>query len=200
LPSDPLEAWGVIVELLERHSRRLAANLYRARLVRLDDGTQALKAVLGLESGSFEHQQLSGTGVMEELAEYLTRKLGKTARLVLQADEPGTKASAFPTQAGTAATAPPEKTPEPSSAPAAPRSDSQAPSESASAPVPEPAPEPTQAPPASDKAPPRSLKDRDEQWRREERARKKKEALSHPAVKDTAEILEGSIKEVRVLE
>ncbi len=194
LPSDPLEAWGVIVELLERHSRRLAANLYRARLIRLDVGEQAIKAVLGLEEGSFEHQQLSGDGVMKELGEYLSRKLGKPARLVLETDAPGSRPAQPPA-------APPAESPPAESQKAA----DEAPEAQAPTPQAAPrdvAPEPPESPepPATKKASPRSLKDRDEQWRREEAARKRQEALSHPAVKDTAEILEGSIQEVRVLE
>jgi len=189
LPADPLEAWGVVVELLERHSRRLAANLYRARLIRLEDEPESLAVVLGLEAGSFEHQQLSGAGVVAELNEFLSRKVGKPARIVLQDDAPGSSPSATPD--GEVASAPP---------PAAPPLAEPSLAEPSLAEPPPAAPPPASPPPASSKASPRSLQERDDKWRREEAARKRQEALSHPAVKDTADILNGSIQEVRVLE
>lgn len=181
LPADPLEAWGVVVELLERHSRRLAANLYRARLIRLEDGPEALAVVLGLEAGSFEHQQLSSAGVVAELNEFLSRKVGKPARLVLEDDAPGSPAAPHGESLAETAAEPPPAEPPPVEPP----------------PV---EPPPAEPPPAASKPSPRSLQERDDKWRQEEEARKRQEALSHPAVKDTAEILGGSIQEVRVLE
>ena len=184
----------MVVELLERHSRRLAANLYRARLIRVDDGPKTLTVVLGVETGSFEHQQLSGTDVVAELNEYLSKKVGKTARLVLEDDAPGSHKS----EEG-----PAENVASPSSPASAPQGDSPesepTPSEPQATVAPSLDPDPA-PPPDAPKAAPRSLAERDDKWRRDEEARKRQEALSHPAVKDTAEILDGSIQEVRVLE
>lgn len=167
LPKDPEEAWGVVVELLERHSRRLAANLYRAKLNRLSDDDTQLEVVLGLDPGSFEHQQLSGVDVVRELTDYLAKKLGKPARLVIEATGGRVGDQQTPVGASGGAEAPPAEPTEASSQP---------------------------HPPA-----PRSLSERDAKWRRDEEARKRKEALSHPAVKDTTEILSGSVKEVHVV-
>jgi len=195
LPADKLEAWGVVVELLERHSRRLAANLYRARLIGLDDGSQALTVRLGVETGSFEHQQLIGDGVVAELNAYLTKKVGKTARIVLEDDAPGSHAAAPSENRGAAAPANPlPEADDPAVVPPQDAQQSEATKRAGVAP-PDPAP-----PPAAPKTPPRSLQERDDKWRRDEHARKRQEALSHPAVKDTAEVLDGSIQEVRVLE
>jgi hypothetical protein len=52
---------------------------------------------------------------------------------------------------------------------------------------------------AAPAAAPRSLRQRDEEWRRAEIARRRDEALAHPAVRAATEVLGAEVKDVRPL-
>ncbi len=162
LPSEPMAAWEALVKLAERHSRRLAANLYRATLLALRDEPDQLGVEIGVARDSFEHRQLSAPGAREELAGYFTKALARPVVVTIRGQAAGQEATPL-----------------------------------AAAPAPTAAPEEPAAPAPPDK--PLSLRERDQRWRREERARKRKEALDHAAVKDAVDVLEGEVKEVHVV-
>ncbi|MDY0004420.1 MAG: DNA polymerase III subunit gamma/tau [Polyangia bacterium] len=178
LPDDPMQAWEELVRLAERHSRRLAANLYRASLLSLSSVGGALQVEIGLRTGSFELRQIQTPGTIEELSAHLGRSLGRAVRLLVSPLEEGAEPGAVAVQRQE----PPEQA---ELSPGRAR--------------PEPSAEPAHEEARGTGDSPRSLLERDEAWRREERARKRQEALSHAAVRDAVEVLEGSVQDIHVI-
>lgn len=172
-------AWEELVRLAEKHSRRLAANLYRASLLSMEEDGDDLRVEIGLAQGSFELRQIQAPGTCEEISEHLGRALGRRLKLKVTplAQEP------------VVAPAPGGASPEPKGpAPVG----AQAPA------IPSQLPRPVE-PPRETSEGPHSLRERDEAWKREDRARKRQEALAHAAVRDAVEVLEGTVQDIHVL-
>jgi len=188
LPEDPLAAWERIVGICERVSRRISASLYRVQVLGLDAQEEAIRISGGVAQRSFEQQQLLGDpDVLPRLEQHLTRALGRSVVLDIRVLDDA--ASSSPGSSEEAASRAPEE----------PVSGSQAPAESRRATVPGQTPVSPQGE-GQARSPARSLRERDEQWRRERREARRKEALSHAAVRDTLDVLGGQVSEVHVVE
>lgn len=182
LSEDPLAAWEQIVGACERVSKRLSASLYRVQFFGLETRDGILRISGGVEQGSFEQQQLLGdSAVLAELQQHLTKALGRPVELALRVVEDA--ASSPPALPDTSDPQVTRAAPPSSRAP-----DAEIGRESGAA----------AAPPRA--ASPRSLRERDDQWRRERRETRRKEALAHAAVRDALEVLGGQVSEVHVVE